>query len=72
MFVQTLALRPVVGDHTLGVGATLGSVTGVDTLPVATAVSSTGQVVSTVSVSSAFIWILAATRVWVTNQSSGT
>ena len=58
MFVQTPTLRPVVDHHTLGVGATLGPVTGVDTLPVAAAVPSTGQTVSTVSVGPTLIGII--------------
>ena len=72
MFVQTPTLRPVVDHHTLGVGATLGSVTGVDTLPVATAVPSTGQAVSTVSVGPALIGVLTASSVGVAYQAAGT
>ena len=71
MFGQTLTLRPVVGHHTLGVGATLGSVTGVDTFPVAAAVTGTGQAVSTVSVGPALIGVLTASRVGVAYQAAG-
>lgn len=72
MFGQTLALRSVVDHHTGSVGPTLGSVTGVDTLPVATAVSSTGQTVSTVSVSPALVGVLTASGVGVAYQAAGT
>ena len=69
MFVQTPTLGPVVDDHTLSVGPALGSVTGVDTLPVATAVTSTGQIVSAVSVSPALIGVLTASSVGVSDKS---
>ena len=72
MFVQTPTLGPVVDDHTLSVGSTLGSVTGVDTLPVATPVPSTGQIVSAVSVSPALIGVLTAGGVGVSHQTAGT
>ena len=72
MFGQTLALRPVVDHHTGGVGPTLGSVTGVDTLPVATAVPSTGQIVSTVSVGPTLVGVLTAPGVGVAYQAAGT
>ena len=72
MFVQAATLGPVVDHHTLSVGSTLGSVTGVDTLPVATAVSSTGQAVSTVSVGPALIGVLTASTVGVSHQAAGT
>ena len=72
MFVQTATLRAVVDHDTLSVGPALGSVTGVDTLPVATAVPSTGQTVSTVSVGPALIGDLTASRVGVAYQAAGT
>ena len=72
MFVQTATLRAVTGYNTLSVGPTLGSVTGVDTLPVATAVPSTGQTVSTVSVGPALIGVLTASTVGVAYQAAGT
>ena len=72
MFVQAATLWPVVDHHTLSVGPALGSVTGIDTLPVAAAVSSTGQTVSTVSVGPALIGVLTASRVGVSHQTAGT
>ena len=72
MFVQAATLWPVVDHHTLSVGPALGSVTRVDTLPVATAVPSTGQIVSAVSVSPALIGVLTAARVGVSHQTAGT
>ena len=72
MFVQTATLRPVVEDNTLSVGPTLGSITGVDTFPVAAPVSSTGQAVSTVPVGPALIGILTASTVGVSHQAAGT
>ena len=60
MIVQTPTLSLLVDDLTLSVGSTLGSVTGVDTLLVAAVVLSTGQTVSTVSVSLALIGVLTA------------
>ena len=72
MFVETLALRPVVDDDTLGVCAALCSVTRIDTLPVAAPVTSTGKTVSTVSVGPALVRIFTAGRVGVAHQTSGT
>ena len=48
MFVQTPTLSLLVHHLTHRVGPTLGSLTGVDTLPVAAVILSTGQTVSTV------------------------
>ena len=60
-------------DHlTHRVGPTLGSLTGVDTLPVAAIILSTGQTVSTVSVGPALIGVLTASRVGVSHQTAGT
>ena len=53
MFVQAATLGPVVDHHTLSVGPALGSVAGVDTLHDAAVILSTGQTVSTISVSPA-------------------
>ena len=72
MFVQTPTLSLLVHHLTHRVGPTLGSLTGVDTLPVATAVSSTGQIVSAVSVSPALIGVLTAGGVGVSHQTAGT
>ena len=51
------------------VGPTLGSLTGVDTLPVAAIILSTGQTVSTVSVGPALIGVLTASSVGVSHIS---
>ena len=69
MFAQTPTLRAVVCDLTLSVGPALGSVTRVDTLPVAAVVLSTGQTGSTVSVSLALIGLLTASSVEVSDIS---
>ena len=65
-------LGPVIDHETLGVGATPRSVTRIDTFPVATSISSTGQIVSTVSVGAALIGILTSAAVGVSDQSSRT
>ena len=72
MFVQAATLGPVVDHHTLSVGPALGSVTGVDTLPVAAAVPSTGQIVPAVSVGPTLVGVLTAGGVRVSHQTSGT
>ena len=59
----------MVAGHTHRVGPTLGSVTGVDTLPIAASILSTGQTASTVSVSPALIWVLTASSVGVSDKS---
>ena len=57
-------------DHlTHRVGPTLGSLTGVDTLPVAAIILSTGQTVSTVSVGPALIGVLTASSIGVSHIS---
>ena len=66
------ALGPVAHHQALSVGATPRSVTRVDTFPVAASISSTGQIVSTVSVGPALIGILTSSSVWVSDQSSRT
>ena len=72
VFLQTLALRPVVDHEAPGVGPTLGSIAGVDTLPVATAVPGTGQIVPAVSVGPTLVGVLTAGGVGVSHQTSGT
>ena len=69
MFVQTPTLSLLVHHLTLRVGPTLGSLTGVDTLPVAAVNLSTGQTVCTVSVSPALIRVLTASSVGVSDKS---
>ena len=66
------ALGPVAHHEALSVGAAPRSVTRVDTLPVAASISSTGQIVSTVSVGPTLIGILTSSTVGVSDQSSWT
>ena len=61
--------RPAVDQLTLSVGSTLGSLTGVHTLPVTALSLNTGQTGSTVSVSSALIGVCTASSVGITDIS---
>ena len=72
MSVQTPTLSLHVDHFTLSVGSTLGSLTGVHTMPVVTLSLNTGQTGSTVSVSPALTGILTASSMGISGVSRQT